>query len=220
MKKVLLVLVVIVIIVGGMYLTLPLFVDNVVDEELPVAQVSLDEFDQSVSMPSEEAMESMTEEEKLAMEKELMEESQMMEVVVDEKMMEGSSEMEAKSDPNTLPNESFPLVLSSGTFRNADDFHQGSGDAKLIMLDDERTIARLENFSVTNGPDLFVYLVKNPNPTSSADVKDGFVNLGRLKGNKGNQNYEIPSEIDVDEYNSIVIYCRAFSVLFSPAPLS
>ena len=113
-----------------------------------------------------------------------------------------------------------PVLLSSGTFTDADNFHKGSGLVKLIALPDGQTLLRLEDFEVTNGPDLFVYLVEHAAPTSSSDVKAGFVNVGRLKGNKGGQNYFLSDDIDLSKYKSVVIYCRAFSVLFSPASLN
>ena len=65
---------------------------------------------------------------------------------------------------------------------------------------------------------LVVYLAKHPAPTQASDVTDGgFVRLGKLKGNIGNQNYEIPQGVDVTEYGSVVIWCELFGVLFSPA---
>ena len=82
-------------------------------------------------------------------------------------------------------------------------------------------MVRFENFRTTNGPDLVVYLAKHPSPQQAADVVDGgYLSLGKLKGNVGNQNYEIPAAIDVAQYNSVVIWCELFGVLFSPASLS
>jgi len=64
-----------------------------------------------------------------------------------------------------------------------------------------------------------VYLTKNPAPDTSAKVKEGFYSLGKLKGNLGDQNYSIPADVNLEEYKGVVIYCRAFSVLFSWASL-
>ena len=81
-------------------------------------------------------------------------------------------------------------------------------------------MVRFEDFRTTNGPALVVYLARHASPTSAADVLDGgFVNLGKLKGNVGNQNYVIPAGTAIDDYNSVVIWCELFDVLFSPAPL-
>jgi hypothetical protein len=79
---------------------------------------------------------------------------------------------------------------------------------------------RLEPFQVTNGPDLYVYLAVHPRPRSRSDVDQGFVNLGRLKGNIGAQAYAIPAGTEIAEYRSVVIYCRAFHVVFSTAALA
>jgi hypothetical protein len=84
--------------------------------------------------------------------------------------------------------------------------------AKVIPLQDGSNILRLENLRVTNGPDLYVYLATDK---SASD----FVSLGKLKANNGNQNYNIPSEIDLAKYDTVLIWCRPFSVLFGSAEL-
>jgi hypothetical protein len=72
---------------------------------------------------------------------------------------------------------------------------------------------RLEDFKSTNGPDLYVYL------STDKGAATDFVNLGRLKGNIGNQNYDIPKRTDLSKYDTVLIWCRAFSVLFGSAEL-
>ena len=100
-------------------------------------------------------------------------------------------------------------------------FIKGSGTANLYALPNGKHVVRFEDFRTTNGPDLFVYLAKHPSPTTAGDVTDGgFLSLGKLKGNVGNQNYPIPAGTDVTEYGSVVIWCELFGVLFSPAALS
>ena len=111
-------------------------------------------------------------------------------------------------------------VVSQGEFRDADAIHKGSGNATLYRLDDGSHVVRLEDFRVTNGPALVVYLAGHPDPTSASDVTPSFVSLGKLKGNVGNQNYPVPSSVDVSRFNSVVIWCELFDVLFSPAPLT
>ncbi len=114
-----------------------------------------------------------------------------------------------------------PRVIASGEFIDADPIHKGSGQALLYELPDGRHVVRFEDFRTTNGPALVVYLAKHPAPTSASDVSEnGFVRLGKLKGNVGNQNYAIPAGTDIAEYNSVVIWCELFDVLFSPAALS
>lgn len=101
-----------------------------------------------------------------------------------------------------------------GNFVDAGDgFHKAEGVAKVISLEDGRTFLRLENLKTTNGPDLYVYL------STGNDASD-IVNLGRLKGNIGNQNYEIPAGTDIAKYNTVLIWCKAFSTLFGSAKLS
>ena len=110
----------------------------------------------------------------------------------------------------TVTNNTMALM---GNFIDAGDgFHKAEGIAKVINLADGRTFLRLENLKTTNGPDLYVYL------SVGKDASD-IVNLGRLKGNIGNQNYEIPAGTDL-KYNTILIWCKAFSTLFGSAKLS
>jgi hypothetical protein len=108
-----------------------------------------------------------------------------------------------------------PNVVVRGVFRDADAFHKGSGTAKVFVLENRHALLRLEDFSVTNGPNLHVYLVKG----KAGNVENGFLDLGTLKGNKGNQNYEIPDGIDLKPYKSVVIYCVPFRVVFAVASL-
>ena len=114
-----------------------------------------------------------------------------------------------------------PAVVSlrSGDFRDADNFHKGSGTATIYRSADGDHILRLEDFRVTNGPELHVLLVPNANPQGRSDV-EGYLGLGRLKGNMGNQNYPLPDGEDGASYGSVVIYCRPFQVIFSVATLN
>lgn len=113
-----------------------------------------------------------------------------------------------------------PVALSSGSFTVVDDLHQASGTATIYQLPDGQRVLRFENFESTNGPDLFVGLSSHPMPRTSEEVHEGtYVELAGLKGNKGNQNYAIPAELDLRQFQSVVIYCRAFSVVFSTAEL-
>lgn len=112
-------------------------------------------------------------------------------------------------------------VVKSGQFHDADSFHKGSGKATIYRLPEGRYVLRLEDFRVTNGPDLHVVLSPHPDPANRDDVMTaGFVDLGSLKGNIGNQNYELPNVDDPVTFGSVVIYCKPFRVVFSVAPLS
>lgn len=112
------------------------------------------------------------------------------------------------------------LSLSTGSFRDADSFHKGSGKADIYQGADGSYVLRFEDFDVTNGPDLHVYLAKHPDPTTSGEVNDGgYLDLGAIKGNQGSQNYNVPAGTDISQYKSVVIYCQPFHVVFSVAPL-
>ncbi len=66
---------------------------------------------------------------------------------------------------------------------------------------------------------LHVILTENPAPRSRADVGETYIDLGSLKGNIGNQNYEIPADVDLSTYKGVVIYCMPFHVVFATASL-
>jgi len=79
---------------------------------------------------------------------------------------------------------------------------------------------RFESFKVQNGPDLYVYLSGHPAPRSSNEVHAaGAYEVARLKGNIGDQNYDLPRDLDLSQYKSVVIYCKRFSHVFSTAEL-
>ena len=133
---------------------------------------------------------------------------------------------EPSSAPATSAPTAAPSVLATpsapppaperiGSFTGADDFHFGEGTARLIETAPGQFTLRLEDFAVRNGPDLFVYL------SSDADgYAEGAVELGRLKADRGNQNYEVPAGTNLSSVRSVVIWCRQFSVLFATAELS
>ena len=109
----------------------------------------------------------------------------------------------------------------SASFRDVDGAHRGSGNAQILVSEGGGALLRFSEFEVTNGPDLKVWLVKEPDPVRSADVSASeWLPLGPLKGNKGDQTYVIPEGTDVDAWGSVVIWCEQFGVLFSVATLS
>ena len=118
---------------------------------------------------------------------------------------EDISEMIGDKDTNEIQ------VLKTGEFKGADFFHNAKGLAKIIETGDQ-TFLRFENFEVTNGPDLRVYLTNN-----EGDVKNG-VHLEKLKGSKGDQNYSL-ANVDYEKYDAVVIYCQPFGVHFGQANL-
>ena len=105
-------------------------------------------------------------------------------------------------------------VYYNGVFVGVGDgIHDAQGDAYTIPLENGSNVLRLENFKSTNGPDLYVYLSTDKHASE-------FVNLGELKANSGNQNYQIPDDVDLEKYNQVLIWCKAFGVLFGNAELS
>jgi hypothetical protein len=114
--------------------------------------------------------------------------------------------------PTPVPTPA-PLSLV-GAFQGFDEFHFGEGTARLVETSPGVYVVRFEEFSVRNGPDLYVYL------SPSADgYADGAIELGTLKATDGNFNYEVPAGSSVDGIRSVVIWCKAFSVQFAHATL-
>ena len=105
-------------------------------------------------------------------------------------------------------------VVRSGTFVGADDFHFGRGRATLTEAADDSHTLRFDDFSVRNGPDLYVYL--SPDPDGYAE---GAIELGRLRATDGSFNTPVPPGTDLKGARSVVIWCREFAVLFAVAPL-
>lgn len=111
-----------------------------------------------------------------------------------------------------IEKESNNLNLTyKGVFIGADSSHKTEGKA-LIISQEDKMYLRLEDFTSTNGPDLKVYLSEDINAKS-------YINLGELKGNIGNQNYEVPENTDLSKYKYALIWCEQFSVLFGHAEL-
>ena len=121
---------------------------------------------------------------------------------------------EPTATPETKPAE--PVILATGEFQGRDDAHQGSGTAQIVQ-EGERRVLRLQNFSSTEGPDLYVYLVENPD-TFDADAIGEYLDLGLLKATTGDQEYEIPAGADLSKYGGVQVYCLSFRFIFSNAP--
>lgn len=106
-----------------------------------------------------------------------------------------------------------PSTIASGVFAGTDDFHYGSGTASIIETAPGLYTLRLEDFSVRNGPDLFVYLSPD-----AAGYTDEALELGRLKATDGSFNYELPPGTDPADFASAIIWCKQFAHLFAVAP--
>ena len=138
---------------------------------------------------------------------------------IDKKVSEPSPLAAAPAGPPaveaSLP--AVPIVLGSGGFVSGE--HSTTGRALLIREVDGRRTLRLEDLKTSNGPDLRVYLSAASPNAQWGSFDDDFVELGRLKGNVGSQNYEVPSTVDVSRYGTAVIWCKRFSVPFGAAPV-
>jgi len=121
--------------------------------------------------------------------------------------------------PTATTTDGAGKVLASGSFHSV--AHDSSGDASVYQLADGKRILRFTNFKTSNGPDVHVYLVAANDASDSDTVKKaGFLELGSLKGNIGDQNYELPADLDLAKYRAVTIWCKRFSVNFGTAPLS
>ena len=137
--------------------------------------------------------------------------------VVDEDVVTapGTSGSDAEPTPNPSMSRQdgvrpVPLVLATGDFR--DGAHPTEGIATFLQQPDGGRVLTLTQFDTDPGPDLRVYLV----PGIGSSVK-GAVDLGALKGNKGNQQYDVPRDAPD---GAVIIWCRAFSVAFGSARLA
>ena len=110
-----------------------------------------------------------------------------------------------------------PVLLGAGQFVGLAG-HDGTGDAGLFQNPDGSLILRFENFDIENGPDLEVYLVPGADQTS---LPEGSIHLGALKGNIGDQNYELPAGTDLGAGAwTALVWCEAFSVEFVGATIT
>jgi hypothetical protein len=120
------------------------------------------------------------------------------------------------------PSPSGPRILAGGELISHE--HETSGTVKLVRLADGSHVVRLENLDTSNGPDLRVWLTDAPVKEGQAGwhvFDDGkYVSLGKLKGNKGSQNYALPEDVDPSGYTSVSIWCDRFDVSFGAAELA
>jgi hypothetical protein len=111
-----------------------------------------------------------------------------------------------------------PVVLAQGTFHPVS--HDTRGHATIYQLPDGKRVVRFSDFETSNGPDVQVYLVATHDAADNDTVtRAGFIRLGALKGNIGDQNYDLPADVDLNTYRAVTIWCRRFGVNFGTAPL-
>lgn len=115
--------------------------------------------------------------------------------------------------------EKSPMGVTKGSFKGL--AHETKGTAAIYQLGDGKRTLRLTEFETSNGPDVHVYLVAAPEANDNETVKQaGFIDLGSMKGNKGDQNYDIPADVDLNKYRSVSIWCARFGVNFGSAALA
>ncbi len=120
----------------------------------------------------------------------------------------------SESTPNAAA-----TVLLAGEFQSR--AHEGRGLAQVLELPGGERVLRLLSFETLNGPDLQVYLLGAPNVDDRAGLEAaGFLTLGALKGNVGDQNYVIPPGTDLTRYRAVSAWCRRFGVNFTTAELA
>jgi hypothetical protein len=202
--------IVIIIGVGTYYLASPLFISTEVNEPLPTSAVESEVYQKFITMSEEEKLD--TAKQKSPEEREeIMTTASKINNSVNESMDQIPQQQQQQTQ-NTIITAS---TLRTGSFVGVGDgIHNAEGEAKVIPFKNENSnILRLENLRVTNGPDLYVYLATDKTASD-------FVNVGKLKANNGNQNYDIPAGTDLTNYDTVLIWCRPFSILFGSAELS
>lgn len=181
-----------------------LFIDDVVDEAGPVFDSGLD--GDAIDADTRAAMDR-------AMEQDGTERDA--DSVADDGMPMEMSERDAADEDAEME----IVTLVSGEFIGRS--HPGSGQALVLNDGTEQRFLRFENFETDNGPDLNVFLAADTSADADAGTfDDDFVDLGDLKGNVGPQNYEIPVDVDLDRYDTVVVWCVRFGVAFTAADLS
>jgi len=127
---------------------------------------------------------------------------------------------------NQQVNEQFPTASAANTKQIASgQFHSGAhetkGSATVFQLAGGKKTLRLTNFETSNGPDVHVYLIAADDAKDSETVtRAGFIDIASLKGNIGDQNYDLPANIDLATYRAVTIWCKRFSINFGTAPLT
>jgi hypothetical protein len=113
---------------------------------------------------------------------------------------------------------SSPQPLASGQFYSI--LHPTAGTATIYRMGDGTRVLRFTGFSTSNGPDVHVYMVAADDAKDSASVlRAGFIDLGTIKGNMGDQNYTLTPEVDLSKYRAVSVWCKRFSVNFGAARL-
>jgi hypothetical protein len=123
-------------------------------------------------------------------------------------------------EPAPFASRTEPRSLYTGRLEGK--AHPTSGRATVYVASDGNRYLRLTDFMTSNGPDVHVVLARGDDADLRQKTVKGdldHVELGRLKGNQGDQNYDLPTSVDLQKYNAVVIYCERFHVIFGVAPV-
>jgi hypothetical protein len=222
-KKIIIVIIIVVVVAlaipFAIYIVSPLFISNTVNEPLPTTAAVV-----SKKAASEEYQKfvSMNEEDRINAAKQMNQRGKNMVMIgaaqinntMNENVLKPAGVVNEQQQSNITTTAAAVTATRTGYFIGAGDgFHNVEGLAKVIPLDGGGlTVLRLENFKSTNGPNVHLYLATDKTASN-------FIDLGRLKANNGNQNYNIPVGTDLSKYNLVLIWCKDFSVLFGSAQL-
>ena len=111
------------------------------------------------------------------------------------------------------------MAVAAGRFHGV--AHATRGTATIYQAPGGKRTLRLTDFQTSNGPDVQLYLVAAADAGDNDTVtKAGFLPLGALKGNVGDQNYDVPENADLGKYRAVTVWCRRFGVNFATAPLA
>jgi hypothetical protein len=217
-KKILIVISIViaaVVIPFGIYTISPLFTSNTVNEPLPTTVASINkntalhDYQKFVSMNDQDrsnAAKQMSQREKNMV---MIGAGQINNTINESTITLDTTKQRQQQQSNAI---TAPRIMIGSFVGAGDGFHNAEGLVRVIPLGDGHTILRLENFKSTNGPNVHLYLATDK-------AASNFIDLGRLKANNGNQNYNIPSGTNLAKYNMALIWCKDFSVLFGSAQL-
>ncbi len=108
--------------------------------------------------------------------------------------------------------------VTSGSFHGV--LHPTKGTATIYQVADGSRVLRFTNFKTTNGPNVHVYMVAADDAKDNASVqRAGFIDLGPIKGNVGDQNYVFGPDVDLSKYRAVCVWCKRFRLNFGTAPL-
>ncbi|HWP92556.1 MAG TPA: DM13 domain-containing protein [Thermodesulfobacteriota bacterium] len=130
-----------------------------------------------------------------------------------------NEEFPAGTSAESVKSGDSATVLVSGNFHGV--AHETKGVATIYELPGGKKVLRFSEFETSNGPDVQVYLVAADDANDSETVTNaGFIHIGALKGNIGDQNYDLPADVNLDKYKAVTVWCRRFGVNFGTAPLT